>query len=879
MQVFFKNLLLVAAIAMSSLATAQTPGAATAPTKNAPAPAVADTTKPEKPADPYTAATEYEIGGIEVKGAQYTDQNAIINISGLSVGKKIKVPGDNIPRAIRSLWKIRLFTDVRVDLEKHIGDILFLTIHVVERPRLSRYSYENAKKSYHEDLNKEIGRFMQKGSIITEDMKANTANAVNAYYIDHGYLDCKTEVKEIADTVLINSSRLVVNVKSGPKVRISKIDFIGNSIVGDGKLKKLMKNTKDISILNIFSPSKLNRPELETDKEAIITYYNTIGLRDARILSDTVIREGNRVRLQIRMEEGKRYYFRDIAFKGNSVYATERLREVLGIEKGDVYDNAKLEQRLKFSQDNRDISSLYMDNGYLFFRLDPVETSIVGDSIDLEVRIFEGQQAIIGNVIIKGNEKTHEHVIRRELRTKPGEKFSRAAIIRSQRDIIQLGYFNAEKMGVATPNVNPKAGTVDVEYTVEEKPADQLELSAGWGGLTGGLIGTLGVTFNNFSMKNIGKPETWSPLPQGDGQKVSLRIQTTGDYYQSYNFSFTEPWLGGKKPNAFSASAFLTKQSQGLQDASNYQALIIKGLSLGIGARLRKPDDYFVSQTSLNLQNITLEKWIYGSFSAKGKALTDGNFNNFSINQTFSRNSIDNPLFPTSGSRVQLSLQFTPPYSLFKDQKQLAADVADPAKTGDVFQFVEYHKYKLTAEWYTPLGSSKFVLRTAAKMGILGHYNDKIGLSPFERFSLGGNGLSGQGQNQYLLGTDIISLRGYDANELAANAANSSGQGSAAAYNKFTVDVRYPFTTNPNSTIYALAFAEGGNAWNKMEDYNPFSLYRSAGLGLRVFLPMFGTLGFDYAVGLDKNPAYISPNKTFLDNYGKFFIILGFEPE
>jgi outer membrane protein insertion porin family len=869
MQVVLKNLFSAAIFSALFFSTA-----AFAQTKTAATPA-ADTTKPEKPTDPFSAATEYEIGGVEVKGAQYTDQNAIVNISGLSVGKKIKVPGDNIPRAIRALWKIKLFTDVRIDLDKHIGDILFLSIHVVERPRLSRYSYENAKKSYHEDLNKEIDRFMQKGSIITEDMKANVANAVNAYYVDHGYLDCKTEVREVADTVLVNSSRLVVAVKSGKKVRISKIDFIGNSLVSDGKLKRLMKNTKDISILNIFTPSKLNRPDFEDDKKAILTYYNTVGLRDARILSDTVIREGNNLRLEIRMEEGKRYYFRNIAFKGNSVYATDRLREVLGIEKGDVYDNAKLEQRLKFSQDNRDISSLYMDNGYLFFRLDPVETSIVGDSIDLEVRIFEGQQAIIDNVVIKGNEKTHENVIRRELRTKPGQKFSRSDIIRSQREIIALGYFNAEKMGVATPNVNPKAGTVDVEYTVEEKPADQLELSAGWGGFSGGLIGTLGVTFNNFSLANIGKPETWSPLPQGDGQKVSLRIQTTGNYFQSYNFSFTEPWLGGKKPNAFSLSGFYTKQSYGgVEGTNSYQSLGIGGISAGIGARLRKPDDYFVSQTTLNLQNINLDNWQSGAFNADGRKITAGNYYNFSINQTFSRNSIDNPLFPTSGSRVQLAMQFTPPYSLFKSAATLENEANKPEEK---FKFLEYQKYKLTAEWYTPLGSSKFVLRAAAKMGILGYYNEKIGLSPFERFSLGGNGLSGQGQGQFLLGTDIISLRGYEAGQLSAN--NGSSQGSAAAYNKFTMDVRYPFTTNPNSTIYALAFAEGGNAWNSMKDYNPFNLYRSAGLGLRVFLPMFGTLGFDYAMGLDRSKNEIIPGKSIFDNYGKFFIILGFEPE
>jgi outer membrane protein insertion porin family len=869
MQVFFKNLLFLTFVGVSALATAQT--------KTAPAPAAADTTKPAKPTDPYNVAAEFEIGGIEVKGAQYTDQNAIINISGLTVGKKIKIPGDNIPRAIRALWKIHLFTDVRIDLDKHIGDILFLSINVVERPRLSRYSYENAKKSYHEDLNKEIGRFMQKGSIITEDMKANAANAVNAYYVDHGYLDCKTEVKEVADTVLVNSSRLVVSVKSGPKVRIRNIDFEGNKLVGDMKLQKLMKNTKSTFITNIFTPSKFNRPEFEEDKKAIITYYNTIGLRDARILSDTIIREGNHLRLKVKMEEGSRYYFRNINFKGNSVYATERLREVLGIEKGDVFDNAKLEQRLKFSQDNRDISSLYMDNGYLFFRLDPVETSVVGDSIDLEVRIFEGQQAIIDNVVIKGNEKTHEHVIRRELYTKPGQKFSRSDIIRSQRQIIALGYFNAEKMGVATPNVNPRTGTVDVEYTVEEKPADQLELSAGWGGLQGGLIGTLGVTFNNFSLKNIDKPETWSPLPQGDGQKVSLRIQTTGDFYQSYNFSFTEPWLGGKKPNAFSLSGFLTKQSNGQPEGiSTYQALTIGGISVGIGSRLRKPDDYFVSQTTLNLQNISLNKWVNGSFRVGNEQLINGNFNNFSINQTISRNSIDNPLFPTSGSRVQLSMQLTPPYSLFKSDAAIANE-----STADKFKFLEYQKYKLTAEWYTPLGSSKFVLRTAAKMGILGYYNEKIGLSPFERFSLGGNGLSGLGQSQYLLGTDIVSLRGYDPGDIQSTREVGGQQGSAAAFNKFTVDIRYPFTTNPNSTIYALAFAEGGNAWNSMKDYNPFGLYRSAGLGLRVFLPMFGTLGFDYALGVDGKQPYTAgtSSKTFFDNYGKFFIILGFEPE
>ncbi len=832
--------------------------------------AASDSSRPERPVDPYSAPQEFEIGGIEVKGAQYADQNAVISVSGLTIGQKIKMPGDNIPRAIRNLWKLKLFTDVRVDLDKRIGDILFLSIHIQERPRLSRYSYQGVKRSTQEDINGKISRFMNKGSIITEDMKTNAVNTINNYYIDEGFLDSKTSVREVKDSILVNSARLVFDVNQGKRVRIREIAFEGNAHAKSTKLRGLMKNTN--TVWKIFSPSKFNKPDFDDDKKSILTYYNNNGYRDARIVHDTITRDGNMLRVKMKIEEGNRYVFRKIAFKGNSIYSTARLREVLGIEKGDAFDASKLEQRLRFSQDNRDISSLYMDNGYLFFRVDPIETSIDKDSIDYEIRITEGPQATIDNVTIKGNDRTHEHVIRRELRTKPGQKFSRSDIIRSQRDIIALGYFNPEKMGVNTP-VNAQRGTVDVEYTVEEKPSDQLELSAGYGGLQGGLIGTLGVTFNNFSLKNLSHPETWSPLPQGDGQRLSLRAQTTGNYYSSFNMSFTEPWLGGKRPNAFSASAFLTQQTNGQpQETSSFAGLTIKGISVGLGTRLKKPDDFFVSNTTLSLQNITLNKWqgfsVTNTDTKQTEALRTGEFYNFSINQTFSRNSIDNPIFPTSGSRFQLSMQLTPPYSLFSSEEP-------SSNLQERFKFVEYQKYKFTAEWFTPLGP-KFVLRTAAKMGFLGYYNPKIGLAPFERFQLGGDGITGNFGGSYLLGIDLIALRGYEVSGPNGLEINTSHPGGAGVFNKYTVELRYPFTTNPNSTIYATTFLEAGNAWRTTDDYNPFNLYRTAGMGLRVFLPMFGTLGFDYGLGLDKTPQ--TPKDIFTD-YGKFTIILGFEPE
>ena len=825
----------------------------------------------------YTQPKDFEVGGIKVSGAEFSDENAIISIAGFKVGDKVRIPGGDIPRAIKNLWKLRLFTDVQIYKERSLGDIVFLEIVVKERPRLSRHSYEGAKKTDHDDLNEEVNKYLLKGGIVTENIKVNAANGIKGYYIEKGFFDVDVKIKEIPDSSRVNSVRLVFDVDKGKKVKIEDITFEGVTIK-ERKLRKLMKNTKRRK--QFFAGSKFIREEYQNDKDAIIGYYNTIGFRDATITKDSVWRnEEGRLLVHLDIDEGNRYFFRDIVWKGNSIHDTETLDRVLGIERGDVYNQELLQTRLSFSEDGRDVSTLYMDNGYLFFSVDPIETSIVDDSIDLEIRIYEGPQATIDKVTIAGNDRTHEHVIRRELRTIPGAKFSRSDIIRSQREIINLGYFNPESLGINTP-VNPQRGTVDIEYTVEERPSDQLELSAGWGGRGRGVIGTLGVSFNNFSVRNIFKKGTWSPLPQGDGQRLSLRAQTNGRFFQSYNMSFTEPWLGGKKPNSFTVAGFLSIITNGLDRGSDlYGRLLNGGITMSLGTRLKWPDDNFISTTAINLQNIDLDNYNVTIFRTDdGERVTEGTYHNFSITQTIARSTINNPLFPEEGARISLSVQFTLPYSLFsnKDYSSL-----NPASR---FKWMEYHKWRLNAEWYTTL-VGKLVLKTEAKFGLIGAYNDEIGIVPFERFQLGGDGLNNQ-QLGFFQGTDIIALRGYEPSDLENNRFNENVAGDIAAtplFNKLTVELRYPISTNPNSTIYTTLFAQGGNAWKRARDFNPFDIKRSVGLGLRVFLPMFGLLGFDYGIGLDK---YQDGGQEVGDvpirgigNLAKFSIVLGFEPE
>jgi len=815
------------------------------------------------PVFPFGEPKEFEIGGIKVTGATYSEDVAIIGVSGLKVGDKIRIPGPEIPRAMKALMRLRLFTNVQIVLDKVIGDVIFLDIQLHERPRLSKYAYRNVPKTYHENLNEQVNKFLLKGGIVTEDVKLNAQRAIEKFFIDKGFFDAKVTVSEEPDTNRVNSVIVYFDTDRGERIKIEDIEFAGAENAKEKKLARKMKETKEKG--KLFGSSKLVRKDYEKDKEALVRYYNTIGYRDARILGDSVWRDPNgRLRIKILIEEGQRYYFRNIVWKGNSIYDQSTLQSILGIEKGDVYNQELLEKRLRFSQDGRDVSTLYMDNGYLFFNVDPVEVAIEGDSIDLEMRIFEGPQATIDKVIIKGNDRTHEHVIRRELFTRPGEKFSRSDILRSQRQIVNLGYFNPESLGINTP-VNPQRGTVDIEYTVEEKPSDQLELSAGWGGIQR-VIGTLGVSFNNFSLRNIFNKESWRPLPQGDGQRLSIRAQTNGNFYQSYNISLTDPWLGGKKPNSFTVAGFYNRYSF----TANSSFSILNG-SASLGTRLKWPDDNFLSTTALSLQTLSLNQWsagALGSFSDdNGNLITDGKFNNFSLRQTIARSTVYDPIFPREGSRISLAVQFTLPYSLFngKDYTDLPAE--------ERYRWLEYHKWRFDAEWYTPI-VGKLVLKASAKIGILGSYNRKVGTVPFERFQVGGDGINNQ---QFgFQGVDIISMRGYEVSDLSANFDAAGRTSPAPIFDKFTLEMRYPLSLNPSSTIYVLAFAQGANAWRNLRDFNPFDLKRSAGFGMRVFLPMFGMLGFDYGIGFDKQRL---PGQTGLKGLGDFNIVLGFEPE
>ncbi len=811
----------------------------------------------------YSQMQEYEIGGIRVEGATYSDPNAIISISGLAVGNTIRIPGSEVPNAITALWNLRIFTDVQVIQERKVDDVIFLIIRVQERPRLAAYSFSGVRRGTHDEMNKLIPRYMSRGTIVTENVKTNVQRVLTDHWVGKGFLDAEVWIEEQQDTILSNAVNVVIHIDRGDRVRIQNIVFTGNENVRSRRLINLMKDTRRKR--RLFAASRFVETNYEADKNKVIAYYNTLGYKDARIVNDTIYRlpDNGNLMIEIEVEEGNQYYFRNITWAGNSVYSDEVLKERLGIQKGDVFNGELLEQRLRFSPDGRDISSLYMDNGYLFFQVNPVETVIGADSVDLEIRIFEGAQATIDRVVIRGNDRTHEHVIRRELRTKPGEKFSRANIIRSQREIMNLGYFDPESLGINTP-VNPARGTVDIEYTVTEKPSDQLELSAGWGGFGRGVIGTLGVSFNNFSVRNILNREAWNPLPQGDGQRLSLRAQTTGRFFQAYNVSFTEPWLGGRKPTSFNTVAFLQRSTNGLdRQSSQFADLSIAGVSVGIGTRLRRPDDFFIASLNLSYQNIRLNDW--GSFFIdNGQQLRRGSYNSIALEPTITRNSINEPIFPRSGSRISVGLKITPPYSVINNLfgEKSYSDLPPEEK----YRWLEYHKWSFKADWYTPL-FDKFVLKASARFGLMGYFTRDIGLSPFERYELGGDGIS---NFTGLEGKEIISLRGYAVGDLPANQ-----NGGAAVYDKFSLELRYPISLNPNATVYILGFLDGGNAWNSMREFNPFDLRRSAGMGLRVFLPMFGILGFDYGFGFDK----VLPEGSSWTEYARFSVILGFEPE
>jgi outer membrane protein insertion porin family len=839
---------------------------------------------------PYGEKKEYEVGGFNINGAVTRDRNAIKSIAGFREGSKINIPGPEIPRAIKALMKLKLFDNVEIHQDSIInGNIIFLTLNIVDKSTLSKYFFSGVKKSQQDELSDVVKGIITKEGIVTDDQKELAKLKVREFYINKGKLDAEVDIKETKDPVKANSIILEFKVKPKDNVKIELIDFAGNTAISDKKLKKQMKKTKQKGTL--FKKSKFVENDYESDKKKIVDFYNTQGYKNARIISDSTFRtkDGN-LSVLIKIEEGKPFHYRSIKWKGNTLYTTEQLNNVLGILPGDIYNPQLLDNRLKFSQDGRDISSLYLDDGYLGFNVDPTETAIENDSVDIEMRVYEGPQFTVENVVIKGNDRTNEDIIRRELRTKPGQKFSRQDIIRSQREIVNLGYFNPEALGIQTP-VNQARGTVDIEYTVEEKPSDQLELSAGYGGYSG-LIGTLGVSFNNFSIKNIKDRSTWSPLPQGDGQKLSLRIQSNSRFFKSYNFSFTEPWLGGKKPTSLTVGAV----SSVFDNSSiGFGKLAITRLFAGIGTQLKWPDDFFSYSATFNIENLNLDNYGNSGFYVGETGISSGKFRNFSIKQTLSRSSINDPLFPRSGSRVTLGLQATLPYSVFKKDKyyiptaqdlvdirnmlieengpavpptdEAVADKANALSLSKRYQWLEYHKWTFASEWYFNL-AGKLVFATNAKFGILGYYNKKLGAPPVERFSIGGDGLSNQNSSQ-LTGRSILALRGYTEQDLPNNVFGGT------IYDKFTLELRYPISLNPSSTIYVTSWLQGGNSWTRFKDVNPFDIKRSAGAGLRVFLPMFGLLGFDYGFGFDKN---LDTTAKWKD-YGKFSVIIGFEPE
>ncbi len=787
----------------------------------------------------YKFPKDYTIGGITVTGCITRDANAVKLFSGLQVGDKVQVPGEKISKAIKAIWEQNLFTDVRIEAAEVRGTTIFLNIIVQENPRLAGMGFDGTvSRNEGDKLREEIK--LERDQQVNDAVIANIRNTIRRYYIDKGHLKADAKIEQRADTSQQNAVRLIVRVDPGKRVRIKDIVFHGNENISSKRLRRAMKETKQKRWWNIFGSSKYKSGDFQGDKAKVIALYNEKGFRNASIVKDSISYVSSRkIRLDITVEEDKRFHFRTISFSGNTKYSTDTLNGILKIKRGDVYNKKVLDSRLYMNPSGADISSLYMDHGYLSFNPEPVER-VEGDSIDLEIRIREGKQYRVRNVTISGNTKTFDHVIRREIRTRPGDMFDRSEVIRSQQQLIGLGFFDPEKVGV-NPTPDPRTGLVDLNYTVEEKPSDRLELSGGYG--AGRLLLSLGLSFTNFSLRKVFDKKAWSPLPAGDGQTLNLRMQTNGRFFQSYSISFIEPWLGGRKPNSLSVSGYYTRQTNGeTRDAlkadgtSAFSELGILGTSAGLGWRLKVPDDYFFFSLTGSYQQYRLSNWT-SLFS-----FANGTSNVIAVQTRLSRRSIAEPFWITQGSEIAFSVKATPPYSAFDpgtDYTKLSQ--------ADRYNLAEFHKWKFTTQWFSKLTRSKskhdLVLMARAGFGFLGRYTARKGDSPFERFYLGGSGLTGF----QLDGREIIALRGYEDLSLSPNFGSFF-------VNKFTAELRFPVSLNPSATIFATTFVEGAKAWGDIRRYDPFSLYRSAGIGLRLFLPMFGPMGLDYAWRFDDVP-------------------------
>ena len=836
----------------------------------------ANTDESSKPVILYSGTPKkYEIADIKVEGVKNYEDYVLIGLSGLSVGQSISVPGDEITSAIKRYWRHGLFSNVKITAEKIEDGKVWLKISLTQRPRISEIRYHGVKKSERQDLETRLG--LVKGSQITPNLVDRAKTLIKRYFDDKGFKNAEIIISQKDDISNENQVIVDVNIDKKEKIKVHEITIVGNKTIKTSKLKRVMKKTNEKGkLLNLFRTKKFINEKYEEDKQLIIDKYNELGYRDAVIVTDSVTPYDDKtVNVYMEIDEGDKYYLRNVTWVGNTLYPSEQLNYLLRMKKGDVYNQKLLNERLSTDEDA--IGNLYYNNGYLFYNLDPVEINIDGDSIDLEMRIYEGRQATINKIKINGNDRLYENVVRRELRTRPGQLFSRDDLMRSMREIQQMGHFDAENIH---PDIQPDPmnGTVDIAYDLVSKANDQVEFSAGWGQT--GIIGKLSLKFTNFSLANLLHPgdNYRGILPQGDGQTLTVSGQTNAKYYQSYSISFFDPWFGGKRPNSFSISAFYSRQTDissryyndsyynnyynsmysgyggyGMYNYGNYnnyenyydpdKSIQMWGLSVGWGKRLKWPDDYFTLSAELAYQRYILKDWQYFP-------VTNGKCNNISLNLTLARSSIDNPLFPRQGSEFSLSAQITPPYSLFDGRDYKGYYTSTGGITQDnrnkLYNWVEYHKWKFKAKTYTALMDYQahpkcLVLMSRIEFGLLGHYN-KYKKSPFETFDVGGDGMTGYSS----YATESVALRGYENSSLTPYGREGY------AYTRLGIELRYPLMLETSTNIYVLGFLEAGNAWNDINKFNPFDLKRSAGVGVRIFLPMIGMMGIDWAYGFDK---------------------------
>ncbi|MEP2281150.1 POTRA domain-containing protein [Maribacter sp.] len=818
----------------------------------------------------YEDGKSYILGGLDVTGLQSYNEQTVKTYTGLRVGQPITLPGEQISEVIKKLWGLELFSKIDIFITNIEENTVFLELNIIERPTLTNVKFYGVKKGKIESLIKDTD--LKKGKKITESLISNSKNYITNKYKKQGYLNAEVNIATSKDTTDNNTQYMVVNVKKGDKVKIRDIIFEGNEQLADKKLRKALKNTKKKKFGRFWKKSKYIQEDYEEDLGLLVDKFAENGYRDARVLSNSIIKvDENNIDLKIKVEEGDKYYFGDIDFVGNTVYTDRQLNRVLGIQKGDTYNGVLLRERIADNSkpDPSDVTSLYQNNGYLFSTINPVEMSAANDTIDFEIRIIEGKETFLDHVTVSGNDKTNDHVIYRELRTRPGQKYNKADIIRTIRELGQLGFFDAEQITPDVLNANPNEGTVDLAWNLVESGSSQIELQGGYGG--GGFIGTLGLSFSNFSIKNLFNGEKYKPVPMGDGQTFALRLQAS-QTYRVYSLNFAEPWLGGKKPVRFNLSMSRTQQfaasydSSGDIDIDKDQQFSITGITAGLAKRVQWPDDFFTISHSLSYQLYDFRNYNIGLFN-----FGDGKANSLAYTFGISRSSQGpSRIFPMSGSTFEMSAKFTPPWSLFsnkdyralQDRSDEIEEIASVNRTAleqaeleeidqERFRWLEYYKVKFKGDWYTTL-VDKLVLRSNAEFGFLGNYNSAVGDVPFERFYVGGDGLG----NFTLDGRDVVQLRGYDEQAITPYSDDGSVDG-ALIYNKFSLELRYPLTLKPSASIYGLAFLEGGNSFNNFQNFNPFELKRSAGVGLRIFMPAFGLLGIDFGYGFDEdlNPA------------------------